>query len=74
MRPLVLALLLAIVPSVALAKRGPIMHKVSERGETYAALADHYYGKRYLERHLRLFNRKAEPLAKGTTIPPGTVL
>ncbi|MEQ8274346.1 MAG: LysM peptidoglycan-binding domain-containing protein [Deltaproteobacteria bacterium] len=69
MRALVvlLALTPALVPATAIAK-GPILHKVRSTQETYAALADHYYGKRYLERHLRLFNRKSEPLAKGTTI------
>lgn len=53
---------------LAPAAKGPVLHKVGTDGETYAAIADHYYGKRYLERHLRLFNRKAEPLKKGTTI------
>jgi hypothetical protein len=41
---------------------------VTDAGETYADIADHYYGHRYLERHLRLFNRRPEPLREGTTI------
>jgi hypothetical protein len=45
-----------------------IIHKVTDKGETYEDLAEHYYGKRYLALHLRLFNLRAEPLAKGTTI------
>lgn len=69
MRALALVLLLTVVPTFAWAsKGGPVLHKVRSDQETYADLADHYYGKRYLEKHLRLFNRKPEPLAKGTTI------
>jgi len=45
-----------------------VIHKIGDKGETYEDLAEHYYGKRYLALHLRLFNRRAEPLARGTTI------
>ncbi len=68
MRALLLAALLFAVPSAAWASKGPILHKVKSDQESYADLADHYYGKRYLERHLRLFNRKPEPLSRGSTI------
>jgi LysM repeat protein len=47
---------------------GEITHRVSEKGETYEDLADFYYGKRWLSLHLRIFNRRPEPLAKGSTI------
>lgn len=45
-----------------------VTHKVTDKGEGYAEIAEHYYGKRFLERHLRLFNRRPEPLEKGTMI------
>lgn len=51
----------------AQAEKG-VFHRVTDAGETYADIADHYYGHRYLERHLRLFNRRPEPLREGTTI------
>ena len=41
---------------------------MSRPAVTYADLAEHYYGKRYLERHLRVLNRRPEPLARGSTI------
>ncbi|MCK6551262.1 LysM peptidoglycan-binding domain-containing protein [Myxococcota bacterium] len=60
------------IAGTAHAQGGPgakgVIHKISERGETYEDLAEHYYGRRYLALHLRLFNRRAEPLAKGTSI------
>lgn len=64
-----LLLLLGLGPSSAWAEesRG-ITHKVTDKGEGYAEIAEHYYGKRYLERHLRLFNRRPEPLDRGTLI------
>ena len=39
-----------------------------EGGETYGALADRYYGRRHVERHLRQLNRYPEPLPAGATI------
>jgi tetratricopeptide (TPR) repeat protein len=45
-----------------------IFHRVRDGNETYADIADHYYGKRHLERHLRMFNRRPEPLQQGTQI------
>jgi hypothetical protein len=66
----VLAVVLA-APSAAVADKsssGEVTHRVSEKGETYEDLADFYYGKRWLSLHLRIFNRRPEPLAKGSTI------
>ena len=60
-------LLLLLTPQLALADKG-VFHRVTNAGETYADIADHYYGHRYLERHLRMFNRRPEPLREGTTI------
>ena len=44
-----------------------LIHR-SKPGETYATLADRYYGRRYLQRHLRQLNRHAEPLTAGTPV------
>ncbi len=67
------ALVLGVVLVCASAEAAParsktILHRVKTTGETYAQLADHYYGRRFLERHLRLYNRRKEPLKKGTSI------
>jgi hypothetical protein len=66
---LAIALLAALAPAPVLANtaRG-VIHKVTDKGETYEDLAEHYYGKRYLAHHIRLFNRRAEPLPKGATL------
>src|SRR5262245_26039963 len=45
-----------------------LIHKVSDKGESYEDLAELYYGKRYLSLHLRLFNSRPEPLPKGSSI------
>lgn len=45
-----------------------VIHKVSDKAESYEDLAEYYYGKRYLALHLRLFNGRAEPLDRGATI------
>jgi hypothetical protein len=60
---------LLALPSAASAQdtKG-LVHKVTDQGEGYADIAEHYYGRRYLERHLRLFNRRPEPLERGTLI------
>ena len=63
---LTVGLCLATAMPVALANAG-LLHR-SKDGETYANLADRYYGRRYLEQHLRQLNRHAEPLAKGTPV------
>src|SRR5687768_7475342 len=67
MRRSALALLVLLSSQTAQADSG-VFHRVTDAGETYADIADHYYGHRYLERHLRLFNRRPEPLREGTTI------
>src|SRR5688500_13443109 len=67
MRLSAVALVVLLSPQVARAEKG-IFHRVTDAGETYADIAAHYYGYRYLERHLRLFNRRPEPLREGTTI------
>jgi tetratricopeptide (TPR) repeat protein len=72
---LLFALALIGLPSGALAESSGLVagskgliHRVSDKGETYEDLADFYYGKRYLSLHLRLFNGRSEPLQKGTSI------
>lgn len=65
-RLLILAMCIGAGPASA-DQRG-VIHKISEKAESYEELAEHYYGKRYLAAHLRMFNRRAEPLPKGTTI------
>lgn len=63
--------LLSLVSIALAAPAGPVggvIHKVTDKGETYEDLAEHYYGKRYLAAHLRLFNRRPEPLARGSSI------
>ncbi len=64
---LVLLALLCATFEARADQRG-VLHKVSEKIESYEELAEHYYGKRYLAAHLRMFNRRAEPLPRGTTI------
>lgn len=66
--PLVLAGIAATPGSARGADSKGVIHKVGDRQETYEELAEHYYGRRALALHLRLFNRRAEPLARGTTI------
>ena len=67
---LTLSVLCAVLTTadVSAAGTGGVIHRVQETGETYADLAEHYYGRRYLERHLRLLNRRREPLPKRTSI------
>ncbi len=62
------AIALSILVSAPPVDTQGILHRVTDAGETYADIADHYYGHRYLERHLRMFNRRPEPLREGTTI------
>lgn len=45
-----------------------LIHRVTDKGESYEDLAEFYYGKRYLSLHLRMFNGRPEPLTKGTSI------
>lgn len=45
-----------------------VLHRVRDSSETYAALSEHYYGKKGFELHLRIYNRREEPLAPGTTL------
>lgn len=62
-----IALAIAAGPVSTAPQRG-VIHKITDKGETYEDLAEHYYGKRHLAAQLRLFNRRAEPLGRGTTI------
>lgn len=64
---LLLSVATLLISAEASAKKG-IFHRISPEREAYADIADHYYGRRHLERHLRLFNRRPEPLRVGTTI------
>lgn len=61
------ALLLCAPPAEAKRGRG-VLHKVKTKGETYAQIAEHYYGQRFLGHHLRVVNRHPEPLAKGRSL------
>ncbi len=61
-------LLLTLLAFATPAEASTGLIHTAKAGETYAALADRYYGRRYLERHLRQLNRHREPLPRGTPV------
>lgn len=71
-RALAAALALALtLPLAAAADARPsrgVLHRVKRAGETYGAIAEHYYGQRFLGHHLRVVNRQPEPLQPGRTL------
>ena len=59
---------IVVLPSLAFGQgNAGLIHK-AEGGESYAALAERFYGRRFLELHLRQMNRHAEPLKAGTPV------
>ena len=63
----VAVLLAALAPSISEGAQG-VVHKVSSARESYAEIAQHYYGVRALGHHLRVVNRVPEPLTYGRTL------
>jgi hypothetical protein len=45
-----------------------VVHRVTSAQESYAEIAQHYYGARALGHHLRVLNRVPEPLSPGRTL------
>lgn len=45
-----------------------VIHKVERDGERYTDIAEHYYGRSHFGHHLRVFNGRGEPLARGMSI------
>ena len=59
--------LLCLAGGAALGAEG-VVHKVTSAKESYAEIAQHYYGVRSLGHHLRVVNRVPEPLTPGRTL------